>query len=191
MYTWVAQTPAGVIHCDSKNVMNRSLMRYKIARIRTRIFIPVAIALALALAVSVFSIKWYVQWHIDREVQLVLNSFKQLFETKLDQDAILLRKLTDLAATNKDIQQAWLAKDRDSLLLAAQALFYRLGDRHNITHFSFIDPDKSCFLRVHEPQRHGDRIDRFTLDKAVGQAAMEWNWMNSERLRCSRLARGR
>lgn len=36
-----------------------------------------------------------------------------------------------------------------------------------VTHCYFITPDKECFLRVHQPERHGDIITRFTLDQAI------------------------
>ncbi|MEN8135819.1 MAG: cache domain-containing protein, partial [Thermodesulfobacteriota bacterium] len=35
------------------------------------------------------------------------------------------------------------------------------------THFYFIEPDKTCFLRVHSPENFGDEITRFTLKKAT------------------------
>jgi HAMP domain-containing protein len=48
----------------------------------------------------------------------------------------------------------------------AAPIFHELKADHGITHWYFHLPDRTCFLRVHEPEQHGDRVDRATLAKA-------------------------
>jgi PAS domain S-box-containing protein len=75
--------------------------------------------------------------------------------------------LADSLEKNEDLRKAWLSKDRAGLLTHTQAIFKDIKSRYNVTHFYFIGVDKVCFLRVHNPERYGDSIDRHTLKKAV------------------------
>src|SRR5512140_3910874 len=65
------------------------------------------------------------------------------------------------------------AGDRERLLTAYGPVFARLHAEYGITHFYFSGPDRICLLRVHAPEKHGDRIDRFTAREAErsGQTA--------------------
>jgi len=65
------------------------------------------------------------------------------------------------------------AKDREGLLSRHHALFEQMHTDHGVTHFYFLDAARVCLLRVHKPEKFGDRIDRFTARKAerTGQAS--------------------
>jgi histidine kinase family protein len=60
-------------------------------------------------------------------------------------------------------------RDRDRLLETAAPIFKELKARHKVTHWYFIDPPpaRTCFLRVHRPDLHGDVIGRQTLLAAI------------------------
>ena len=53
-------------------------------------------------------------------------------------------------------------KDRNDLLRKVSDLYKHLNADHRITHFYFSDSDKMNILRVHLPDRYGDKIDRIT-----------------------------
>ncbi|NTV14548.1 MAG: response regulator [Desulfobulbaceae bacterium] len=61
------------------------------------------------------------------------------------------------------LRTAWQARDLATLTRQAKATFAELQRDNKITHFYFIEPDRTCFLRVHQPERSGDRINRNTL----------------------------
>ncbi|MBF0180889.1 MAG: diguanylate cyclase [Magnetococcales bacterium] len=65
------------------------------------------------------------------------------------------------------LQQAFLSEDRQELLLKSQPLFLKLRAQFNISHFYFHLPNGVNHLRVHQPDTHGDRIERFTLRQAM------------------------
>ncbi len=71
------------------------------------------------------------------------------------------------------VQEALRAGDTAGLLAAWQPVFETLRRESDLTHFYFFDKNRVCLLRVHEPQRHGDRIERFTAAEAerTGRAA--------------------
>ncbi|MEN6337753.1 MAG: cache domain-containing protein, partial [Phycisphaerales bacterium] len=87
--------------------------------------------------------------------------------SETDEDATMLHGLTDLLERDEPTQRAWLARDRGSLLARTSPIFEMLRQRYRVTHFYFHDPNQTCFLRVHQPERSGDRITRFTLSQAV------------------------
>jgi diguanylate cyclase (GGDEF)-like protein/PAS domain S-box-containing protein len=80
----------------------------------------------------------------------------------------LLRRSEKLGAAlavilrDEPFQAALRAKDRDALLKLAAPLFKDFHDQYGITHFYFEDAARVNVLRVHQPERHGDIIDRFT-----------------------------
>jgi PAS domain S-box-containing protein len=90
-----------------------------------------------------------------------------------DEDAQLLKGFISLLQKDNDLREAWLAKDRKALLKFSLSIFDNIRQQHKITHFYFHDLDSICFLRVHNPLKHGDYIDRFTMHSAVrdGQTA--------------------
>lgn len=57
-------------------------------------------------------------------------------------------------------------KDRESLLKASKPLFDQIKQKFGITHFYFIEPSGSVFLRVHKPEQHSDIINRVTYKEA-------------------------
>jgi len=105
--------------------------------------------------------------HINDEVEKRLEETEQLFNMKLDEEAKILESQINLLQLDKNIQNAYQIKDRKALLHHAMPFFKPLHTKYNITHFYFINMDKVCFLRVHNPQRYGDIIPRFTLADAM------------------------
>src|ERR1019366_7411541 len=83
------------------------------------------------------------------------------------------RKTSKMAAVaetlvlNREVRDAFAAKDRSSLLKLTAPLYLKLKER-GITNWLFHapEPDMSVFLRLHAPARFGDRLDRF-MDKEV------------------------
>ena len=64
------------------------------------------------------------------------------------------------------LPQALRAGDADSLLATWRGLYESLHRENHVTHLYFLDKNRVCLLRVHEPARRGDRIERFTARTA-------------------------
>ncbi|MHC4423339.1 MAG: cache domain-containing protein [Planctomycetota bacterium] len=136
-------------------------------KISKRILVPLGIALLLLLVASIVSIYW-VQWRqMNEDVRARLAGVQQMFQVSLTGDAELLNGLIDFIEQDKNLQKAWVAKDRDALLRHARPLFEDIRSKFRVTHFQFYGLEKNCFLRVQNPPRYGDYIDRFTLDVTV------------------------
>jgi len=136
-------------------------------RIRLLIFARLVPAIGVLIAISVLSVKWLqersMNVHVDREMVEV----RETFQRELDEDAKFLNGLIVVLKEDPRLRDAWLSRDREKLLELAGPVFERLRRDFRVTHFYFHDADRACFLRVHNPPRHGDVIKRFTLADAV------------------------
>lgn len=98
--------------------------------------------------------------------QAVRNA-QAAFDGLEQSDVDKLGALIDGLASNQAYREAFLARDRDGLYALARPVFEELRREHSVTHWYFIAPDRTCFLRVHAPELNGDRIDRLTLQRAA------------------------
>jgi len=143
-------------------------------RIRFPILAPLFVAILVLLVTFTIAVYHFQQQHITSNVRMRLDSTKRSFSQLFAADARLLGASTYFLKNDPNIQNAWLARDRDKLLELTTPLFENLRRDYKVTHFYFIDTDRNCFLRVHNPPRFGDRIDRFTLDSAAKTGKSAW-----------------
>jgi diguanylate cyclase (GGDEF)-like protein/PAS domain S-box-containing protein len=64
------------------------------------------------------------------------------------------------------VQHALREKDAAKLLAQWQDIFQTMKTENAITHFYFMDRNRVCLLRVHNPSKKGDVINRFTMLEA-------------------------
>ena len=88
--------------------------------------------------------------------------------------AQLLKSQIDHIAVDPAILKAWQDNDLSLLTALSQSAFERLKRDYTITHYYFISPDRTCFLRAHRPDHRGDLIDRSTLLMAEKTAEDTW-----------------
>jgi hypothetical protein len=79
-----------------------------------------------------------------------------------------LTKELDRLLRDEKLLAPFVAHDRDKLLAVAGPAFAKLK-AEGVTHWYFLDkePARTCFLRVHAPSLHDDRVDRSTLSQAI------------------------
>ena len=136
-------------------------------RIRLRGFIPSVFALFTLLAITVCGIYWLQDRNSVSQAEAALHQLNQVFYRELDHDAEVMNGLLDFLARDKGLRKAWIAKDRNRLLEIAKPIFEDIRSKYRATHFYFHGLDSVCFLRVHNPPRHGDLIASFTLGEAA------------------------
>ena len=146
-------------------------MTAQIVRLRSRLLLPLALAF-LALFILGFTAIYLIQKRsLDANVEDRISNARLLYSELLKVEAEVLWSLTNNFREMKNLQPPFLAGNRAELLRQALPLFREIESRHDITHFYFHRPDKTCFLRVHNPERHDDLIERQTLDQAAQSAA--------------------
>ena len=142
-------------------------MKFKYVKNNILILFLVAVILLLGIFVSFTSTNWFKQRQIEDSVKHEILKIQRLLPFMMDSEALLLAGQLDFLLADQHLQEAWAAKDRASLMRVAKPMFENMYAKYRITHLYFIDTSSSCFLRVHNPSRYGDTIDRDTLDKAI------------------------
>lgn len=142
--------------------------------IRVILMIPLSLTILILLATSIIALHQLHNHHINLESQKSANQTSHLLKNQLKEDAELLKIIIKLIQNNVNLQNAWLARDRQSLFDYASPIFENIRSRNNVTHFYFHGLDRINFLRVHKPQLYGDLIDRFTMNQAADSGKSSW-----------------
>ena len=142
--------------------------------IRRQILWPLMAAIGLILLVTFFSISYLQKSFVVMEARHHIDQVERLFNGLLEAEAKFMQVRLDTLTEDKVLQKAWLERDRQQLLAVAEPLYQQLHSQYKITHFYFVDPNRTCFLRVHNPARRGDIIERFTMRQAEETGKMSW-----------------
>ncbi len=126
------------------------------------------------ITLAVLSFTWVQNIHMSNAVQSDLNSSYHLFYGELYKEAAMLNVLAEQLAENRDVRGAFLDKERERLNEVARPFFQNLRADYDVTHFYFHTLERNTFLRVHYPEMHGDRIDRFTLKEAEATGSVSY-----------------
>ncbi len=134
--------------------------------IRRRVILPFLITFVIILGTAFAAVN-YMQ-HVNEETfyQQQRQEIEVAFKNAIDTRVNFMHALVDFVSDNRQIQQAWLDKDRDALIELSSNNFQHIRYEHNITHFYFHNIDKTNFLRMHRSYQYGDKIERYTLDMA-------------------------
>ena len=134
--------------------------------LRNRILVPLTLGLFFLLVVFLVSLFWIERKNIDQRVERQFKSTEHFFYSQQENDAHLLSGMLETIMNDRAIQAALKAGDRKALLSYTAPLFKRISFQHPVTHLYFSDDQRINLLRVHQPDRYGDRIDRFTTLEA-------------------------
>jgi PAS domain S-box-containing protein len=72
------------------------------------------------------------------------------------------------------IRQALRTQDADQLLKDWSELYDALRREYSITHFYLFDANRICLLRIHNPEKRGDKINRYTALEAERTGQTAW-----------------
>ena len=134
--------------------------------LKDRILIPLTLGLFFLLVVFLASLYWIERNNIEQRVERQFKSTENFFYSQLENDAHLFSGLLETIMNDRAIQTALKAEDRQALLSHTALLFKRISLQYPVTHLYFSNAQRINLLRVHQPGRYGDRIDRFTTLRA-------------------------
>ncbi|EGV31963.1 multi-sensor hybrid histidine kinase [Thiorhodococcus drewsii AZ1] len=135
--------------------------------IRGPLLLLFCMTLTLFVGLNILITSWMQRHEADQATDAARRGYETLLEQTLNQETNNLSGQLDFIERDETLTAAYLAEDRDRLLKRVKPLYERLNRRFDVTHFYFHTPDKTCFLRVHNPPRHSDRIDRWTMNTAA------------------------
>jgi PAS domain S-box-containing protein len=134
--------------------------------LQRRLMIPLASGLLLLIAGFGALLLRQQRDYMDQYGQKEMAEVADHLATLAAEQARGLAALGQLLIRDAGLLKALKARDRERLQADYGPLFVKFRDDHHLTHFYFIGTDRVCLLRAHQPEKHGDRIDRFTLREA-------------------------
>ena len=132
-----------------------------------RLLVPLVVTLGVMVAASVLAVRYYQRSQIDAEVRNHSHYAEQLLQDALVSEAQRMQAVLAVLMRDERVKRALKDKDHDALLMLSSSVFDALRKSHGITHLYFISPARSVILRVHEPTRFGDTVERLTLKRAL------------------------
>lgn len=142
--------------------------------VRVRVLVPLAVALVLMVAAVVWIFVLETQSRQAEDIARTAASVESMLQKKTTDGVALMRSVMELTLGDARLEQAFRARDRDTLLALSTPILDRLRASNRVTHFYYILPDSTTFLRVQQPESHGDKIDRLVLREAQQTGQPAW-----------------
>ncbi|MCW9004806.1 MAG: EAL domain-containing protein [Gammaproteobacteria bacterium] len=130
--------------------------------LKTRILAPLTLSSIAILLVFISIINKEEKSHIHDEIEKTLQAAQNIYQNGINEHAQKLLSTLDVLTNDATILDTLEPFNREKLLSVSQPLFHRLKSKYNITHFYYHNIDRTNLLRVHQPWRHGDIINRHT-----------------------------
>ncbi len=135
-------------------------------RLRLWFLLPLAGVMLVTVSLIVLLIQRHVTADMNRNAVDAVNLAEHLYQEEIDSSASMLGAAMEVLATDQELRQAMVRRDRKRLLQRSAPLFAELKKKYAITHFYFSDSNRVNILRVHQPARFGDTINRETTLQA-------------------------
>ncbi|MDH3346935.1 MAG: response regulator [Desulfobulbaceae bacterium] len=136
-------------------------------KIKRQILITISISLTVIVCFAILGIYFVQRNNIEQHVSIISKAQQETFALHLESEASLLHTIIGFILEKDELQKIWLEQDRNKLLATTTSLLDEIKKRNNITHLYFHQTNSVNFLRVHNPARFGDLINRFTLKRCV------------------------
>ena len=131
-----------------------------------RLMLPLTVTLMLLMAGAGLLLWQQQRQHLAEQIAAQIATVNREFHVDLANQSAGLGATLQFLAADTGVQKALHQGDTATLLTAWRPLFKTLQRQIGLTHFYFLDKNRVCLLRLHQPERHGDRIERFTAREA-------------------------
>ncbi|MBF0188369.1 MAG: GAF domain-containing protein, partial [Magnetococcales bacterium] len=144
-----------------------------VATMKRSVLLPILAVIVLLPAFLSITSFWTYQIQEQNKNYLPIERTLKQLDNQTEQSFQVLSMLLESLTRVESLSRAFLRLDREELLAEANDLNRVFRNKYHITHFYFHQVDRVNFLRVHNPERHGDTIGRQTILKAQagGEAA--------------------
>jgi diguanylate cyclase (GGDEF)-like protein len=136
------------------------------ARLRLFFLVPLTLVIMAAVGLFVFEFYGYQQEDVESGVVRVQASASDLYQDSIRHNAVALQTIVEVLKKDEALRAALARGDRAELLEKSAQLFADMRRTYGVTHLYFTRPDRVNLLRVHQPERHGDVINRYTMLEA-------------------------
>ncbi|KGJ88397.1 diguanylate cyclase [Colwellia psychrerythraea] len=111
---------------------------------------------------------------IDNRATNTQITAENMYQNSLQSNVNATLAMLTMLRQDRKLAALFEKKDHTALYNHTEALYNDLFRHYQITHFYFTEPNRINLLRVHAPQKSGDRIDRVTTLNAQLSGAPEW-----------------
>ncbi|MBI5138065.1 MAG: EAL domain-containing protein [Nitrospirae bacterium] len=143
-------------------------------RLLTAFLVPLGVAMVCVAAVGIAALSWMERDEANDQAETTNRLVARMYQEEMLHDAETLHTAIDMVRNLPTVGDAFARGDRAALLAATAPLLAQLREQLGVTHFYFHGPDRVNLLRVHQPDRFGDRIDRFTTVQAQRTQSPVW-----------------
>jgi len=135
--------------------------QHKIIGFQTKILLAFAVAYLISWVIILAAI--YVAFNDQKEAEhaRIRVEFQQSFDNLKIQRTNALSALLEIIARRQELQGNYTLDKRAYLYNFFKDDFSQLKEKLNITHLYIADGNRQQILRVHSPQRYGDRTERY------------------------------
>lgn len=134
--------------------------------IKSRLLLPLALMLAAILFAFVYGTSREEAAHIAEDFQRSARTAQRNYDSALRAEVATLSAALEFLQYDEALRRSLVSGDREGAMRIASPIFERLRSRFRITHFYLLTPERRTLLRVHDPDRHGDIIGRYTAMQA-------------------------
>jgi len=131
-----------------------------------RLWPPLAAITVLAVAGMTTLLWQQQQQRLDEKTATQNFTVSHELLVDIHNQATSLTLILEGIAADAKLPEALRAGDTSRLLTRWRPVFEKLRREFKVTHFDFLDTNRVCLLRLHKPERRGDRIERFTAIEA-------------------------
>lgn len=135
-------------------------------RLRLWFLLPLASVLVIATLLIVTLIRLKATSDINQYAEETSALAEHVYGDGIEHSANMLGAAMEVLANDRSLRQLLAQRDREQLLQGSARLFSGLKKKYAITHLYFSDPNRVNILRVHQPERFGDTLDRSTTLQA-------------------------
>ncbi|MBI5937741.1 MAG: EAL domain-containing protein [Betaproteobacteria bacterium] len=136
------------------------------ASLKLAILVPLTLSLVALGMAFIYYFSLQEEGYTKNFVDGSFASSQKAYKAAMEGDTEKLATATDLLMRDPALIHAMQKRDRAELLQHSLPIFERLRTQYRVSHIYFHAPDRVNFLRVHQPERHGDKIDRVSAKQA-------------------------
>ena len=134
--------------------------------IKSHLLLPLALMLAVTLFGFVYGTSREETSHISEDFQRSARAAQRNYDSALLAEVGTLSAALEFLQNDEILRRSLVSRDREGAMQHVSPVFDRLRSQFRITHFYILTPERRVLLRVHEPDRYGDIIGRYTAVQA-------------------------
>ncbi len=135
-------------------------------RFRLKLFFPLVLVSILMSAITLYIVLQFQKELTHQSKEVITGQFELFLKEKTEREGIMLSEYIALIQAQKNLVPLFQDQKKDQLYTAIRPTFERLNGQLELTHMYFITPEGKVLLRVHDFDRDGDTVERYTFIEA-------------------------